>query len=165
VGVPPEERHDKGNLAARRARKATGLLMGGGSRATERQEEAYMAVQPFLVENYQLALGHALSATWRGTTLRARGDVACYGGDHRFHRLFPNRRHPCPNPVLIALVAFKRTKSTTRRTPPEPLPITGTLLTSFTGAVTAIVALYFGATAFVQPRRGWVQERCGRGSQ
>jgi len=73
--------------------------------------------------------------------------------------------------VLIALVAFLNLPNPPPgEPPPEPLPITSTLLTSFTGAVTEIVAFYFGATAFVQTRIGWVddqrrgsvQERGGR---
>ena len=60
-----------------------------------------MAVKTFLVENYELALGHAMSATWSGTTIRARGYVACYGGDHRFIAYFLTDDSPVPNPVYV----------------------------------------------------------------
>jgi hypothetical protein len=60
-----------------------------------------MAVHTFLVGNYQVALGHAMSATWGGTTIRARGYVVCYGGDHRFIAYFLTDDSPVPNPVYV----------------------------------------------------------------
>jgi hypothetical protein len=43
-----------------------------------------MAVTQFLVEEYQVRLGHALDATFGNNTIRARGIISCFGGDHWF---------------------------------------------------------------------------------
>lgn len=60
-----------------------------------------MAIKTFLVESYKLALGHALSATWSGTTIKARGYVTCYGADHRFIIYFLTDDSPVPKPVYV----------------------------------------------------------------
>jgi hypothetical protein len=43
-----------------------------------------MAVTQILVEEYQVRLGHALGATFGNNTIRARGIISCFGGDHWF---------------------------------------------------------------------------------
>jgi hypothetical protein len=60
-----------------------------------------MAIHTFLVQTYEEALGHAMSATWSGTTIRARGYVVCYGGDHRFIAYFLTDDSPVPDPVYV----------------------------------------------------------------
>ena len=47
-----------------------------------------MAIKQFQIETYEITLGHAMSATWGGVPILARGIVACYGGDHRFIAYF-----------------------------------------------------------------------------
>jgi len=46
-------------------------------------------------------LGHALTATWSGTRIKARGLVACYGGDHRFIAYFLTEDSPVPDSVYV----------------------------------------------------------------
>lgn len=60
-----------------------------------------MAIKTFLVENYEIKLGFANTATWSGKTIKARGVVACYGGDHRFIAYFLTDDSPVPAPVYI----------------------------------------------------------------
>jgi hypothetical protein len=60
-----------------------------------------MAIKQFLIENYEIKLGHALTATWSGTQIKARGIVACYGGDHRFIAYFLTDDSPVPGPVYV----------------------------------------------------------------
>jgi len=60
-----------------------------------------MATKRFMVERYEIKLGHALSATWSGTPIKARGVVACYGGDHRFIAYFLTDDSKVPGPVYI----------------------------------------------------------------
>ena len=57
-----------------------------------------MAVKQFLVEEYQVRLGHALNATFGSTTIRARGIVACFGRAHQFIAYFLTDDSPVPNP-------------------------------------------------------------------
>jgi len=61
----------------------------------------HLAVKTFLVERYKVALGHGMTATWSGTNIKARGYVACYGGDHRFIAYFLTDDSPVPNPVYV----------------------------------------------------------------
>jgi hypothetical protein len=67
----------------------------------EGNKEGYMAVKQFLVENYQVRLADALSATFGETTIRARGIVSCFGGDHRFIAYFLTDDSPIPNPLYV----------------------------------------------------------------
>jgi len=60
-----------------------------------------MAIKNFVVEKYSLKLGHGLTATWSGTRIKARGVVACHGGDHRFIAYFLTDDSPVPNPVYV----------------------------------------------------------------
>ena len=60
-----------------------------------------MATKRFMVERYEIKLGHALTATWSGKVIRARGVVACHGGDHRFIAYFLTDDSPVPGPVYI----------------------------------------------------------------
>lgn len=60
-----------------------------------------MAIKSFLVESYQVGLGHGMSATWSGTQIKARGYVACSGGDHRLIAYFLTDDSPVPNPVYV----------------------------------------------------------------
>ena len=57
-----------------------------------------MAVKQFLVEEYQVRLGHALDATFDDSTIRARGIIICFGGDHRFIAYFLTDDSPVPDP-------------------------------------------------------------------
>lgn len=60
-----------------------------------------MAINRFVVESYTVKLGHALTATWGGTQIRARGIMVCYGGDHRFIAYFLTDDSSTPDPVYI----------------------------------------------------------------
>jgi hypothetical protein len=60
-----------------------------------------MAIHQFPVEYYTITLGHALTATWGGTEIRARGIVSCFGGDHRFIAYFLTDDSPVARPVYI----------------------------------------------------------------
>jgi hypothetical protein len=60
-----------------------------------------MVIKRFLVSRYQLKLGHAMSATWSGTRIKARGVVACHGTDHRFIAYFLTDDSPVPDPVYV----------------------------------------------------------------
>lgn len=60
-----------------------------------------MAKKRFLVDRYEIKLGHALTATWSGVQIKARGIVACYGGDHRFIAYFLTDESPVPGPVYV----------------------------------------------------------------
>jgi hypothetical protein len=60
-----------------------------------------MTIHSFLVETYQVALGHGMTATWSGTSIRARGYVACSGGDHRLIAYFLTEDSQVPKPVYV----------------------------------------------------------------
>ena len=60
-----------------------------------------MTIKKFSVASYKIKLGHGLTATWSGTRIKARGIVACYGGDHRFIAYFLTDDSPVPNPVYV----------------------------------------------------------------
>jgi len=60
-----------------------------------------ITIKSFPVEKYEITLGHANTATWSGQTIKARGIVACYGGDHRFIAYFLTDDSPVPNPVYV----------------------------------------------------------------
>jgi hypothetical protein len=60
-----------------------------------------MATNSFLVQTYQIGLGHGMSATWSGTQIKARGYVTCFGADHRFIAYFLTDDSPVPNPVYV----------------------------------------------------------------
>ena len=60
-----------------------------------------MATKTFQVTTYKMALGHAMSATWSGKRIKARGYVTCYGGDHRFIAYFLTDDSPVPDPVYV----------------------------------------------------------------
>ena len=60
-----------------------------------------MAVKQFMVEEYQVRLGDALNATFGSITIRARGIVTCFGGDHRFIVYFLTDDSPVPNPLYL----------------------------------------------------------------
>ena len=60
-----------------------------------------MVIKQFIVYAYKIKLGHALTATWSGTQIKARGIVACYGADHRFIAYFLTDDSPVPKPVYI----------------------------------------------------------------
>lgn len=60
-----------------------------------------MAIKRFVVESYSVKLGDAMTATWSSTQIKARGIVACRGGDHRFLAYFLTADSPVPNSVYI----------------------------------------------------------------
>jgi hypothetical protein len=60
-----------------------------------------MAIKRFTVERYEVKLGHALTATWSGIGIKARGIVACRGQDHRFIAYFLTDESPVPDPVYV----------------------------------------------------------------
>jgi len=60
-----------------------------------------MAIKTFAVENYEIALGHKMTATWSGIQIKIRGYVACFGGDHRFIAYFLGEDSQVPAPVYI----------------------------------------------------------------
>jgi hypothetical protein len=60
-----------------------------------------VAIKTFTVETYQVAAGYGMSATWGGVSIKARGYVACSGGDHRFIAYFLADDSPVPGPTYI----------------------------------------------------------------
>ena len=60
-----------------------------------------MVIKRFLVSRYQIKLGHAMSATWSGKSIKARGIAACHGDDHRFIAYFLTDDSPVPDPVYV----------------------------------------------------------------
>ena len=62
-----------------------------------------MTIKSFLVETYAVKLGFANTATWGGIVIKARGIVACYGGDHRFIAYFLTDDSPVPGPVYVVV--------------------------------------------------------------
>ncbi len=60
-----------------------------------------MAIKKFSIQSYSIKLGDAMSATWQGTRIKARGIVACRGGDHRFIAYFLAEDSPVPDSVYI----------------------------------------------------------------
>jgi hypothetical protein len=60
-----------------------------------------MTIYQFPVEYYTITLGHANTASWGGTQIRARGMLVCYGGDHRFIAYFLTDDSPVAAPVYI----------------------------------------------------------------
>ena len=60
-----------------------------------------MATKRFMVERYSIKLGDALTATWSGTQIKARGIIACRGGKHRFIAYFLTPDSLIPDPVYI----------------------------------------------------------------
>ena len=60
-----------------------------------------MATKTFVVDYYKEALGHALSATWGGVTIKARGYIVCHGDNHRFIIYFLTEDSPVPQPTFI----------------------------------------------------------------
>jgi len=60
-----------------------------------------MATKSFSVTRYKMALGHAMSATWNGKKIKARGYVTCYGDGHRFIAYFLTDDSPVPDPVYV----------------------------------------------------------------
>ena len=58
-----------------------------------------MTIKRFIIEKYQIKLGYALTATWSGTQIKARGVVACYGADHRFIAYFLTDDSSVPDPI------------------------------------------------------------------
>lgn len=60
-----------------------------------------MTIKQFSVTSYVEALGTGMSATWSGKTIKAKGYVACYGGDHRFIAYFLAPDSPVPDPVYV----------------------------------------------------------------
>lgn len=60
-----------------------------------------MTIKQFTVENYSIKLGDEMSATWGGVPIKARGIVACHGGDHRFIAYFLSESSPVPDSVYV----------------------------------------------------------------
>jgi hypothetical protein len=60
-----------------------------------------MAIKSFQIASYKMALGHAMSATWSGKSIKIRGYISCYGGDHRFIAYFLTKDSPVPDPVYV----------------------------------------------------------------
>lgn len=59
-----------------------------------------MAKHHFLVERYQVTLGDH-TATWAGTTVKARGIVACFGEFLRLLFYFLPEDSPLPSPIWV----------------------------------------------------------------
>lgn len=60
-----------------------------------------MTTKTFQVEEYKVGLGYEMSATWGGTTISARGYVACYGGNHRLIIYGLTENSPVPGPMYV----------------------------------------------------------------
>ena len=60
-----------------------------------------MTRKTFKVENYKVGLGHAMSATWGGTPIKARGYVTCYGEGHRLIIYGLTDESSLPNPMFV----------------------------------------------------------------
>lgn len=60
-----------------------------------------MVTKTFVVQRYKVGLGHAMSATWGGKKIKARGYITCYGHDHRFIIYFLTDDSPVPDPVYV----------------------------------------------------------------
>jgi len=60
-----------------------------------------MAVKRFTIRSYSIKLGDAMTATWGGVQIKARGIVACRGTDHRFLAYFLTEDSPVPDSVYI----------------------------------------------------------------
>lgn len=60
-----------------------------------------MTRKTFEVQNYQVGLGHAMSATWAGTRIKARGYVTCYGDGHRLIVYGLTHDSPVPDPMFV----------------------------------------------------------------
>jgi hypothetical protein len=60
-----------------------------------------MAIMQFQIDTYEIKLGHELTASWGGVSIKARGLIACYGGDHRFLAYFLSDTSPVPSPTYI----------------------------------------------------------------
>jgi hypothetical protein len=60
-----------------------------------------MVTKTFRVTKYQMALGHAMTATWGGHQIKARGYVACSGTDHRLIVYFLTDDSPVPPPMYV----------------------------------------------------------------
>lgn len=58
-----------------------------------------MATESFMIQNYQVALGHGLSATWNGTAITSRGSIVCHGAEHQLVAYFLAEDSPVPKPV------------------------------------------------------------------
>lgn len=58
-----------------------------------------MASKSFLIQNYQVALGHGLSAEWNGTEITSRGYIVCHGADHQLIAYFLAADSPVPKPT------------------------------------------------------------------
>lgn len=58
-----------------------------------------MAIERFVVKNYEVRVGYGLTATWSGTLIKAQGVLACYGADLRFIMYFLREDSPVPNPI------------------------------------------------------------------
>lgn len=60
-----------------------------------------MVTKTFRILKYKLALGHAMSATWGGQRIKARGYVTCFGKDHRLIAYFLTDDSPIPPPMYV----------------------------------------------------------------
>lgn len=60
-----------------------------------------MTIKNFEITSYKVALGHGLNATWGGVNIKARGYVACFGGDHRFIAYFLTDDSLVPGPMYV----------------------------------------------------------------
>jgi hypothetical protein len=59
-----------------------------------------MATKMFVVESYKVKLGQAMTATWGGKKIKARGVISCHGGKgYRFIAYFLTGDSPVPSPV------------------------------------------------------------------
>lgn len=60
-----------------------------------------MALKVFNVEHYSVSINHELTATWSGTTIKARGKIVCQGDDHRLFVYFLTDDSQVPKPVYV----------------------------------------------------------------
>lgn len=60
-----------------------------------------MATKTFVVHNYKVAAGVAMTATWGGTSIKAQGYLACRGSDHRLIVYGLTEQSQVPPPMYV----------------------------------------------------------------
>lgn len=60
-----------------------------------------MTKKIFEVQNYKVGLGHAMSATRGGISIKARGYVTCYGDGYRLIVYGLTDDSPIPDPMFV----------------------------------------------------------------
>lgn len=60
-----------------------------------------MTTERFCVDTYSITLGDAMTATWSGVLIKARGIIQCRGEGWRFIAYFLTEDSPVPYPVVV----------------------------------------------------------------